>query len=158
MDVSIGGLIGVYGGLAIGALAWAFGRKKLKKERGLDEMQTHIREKSRSLAWFVTTALIYFFLTLTMIGIDMSMSVVLSLLLLGHLGSWGITAVILSINFTREAPVKSQYIAGGILLICLPLTAFTLITVATQVWWYVLLGIPFAVAGLFIALFQPKSA
>ncbi|MUV38725.1 hypothetical protein JNUCC1_02596 [Lentibacillus sp. JNUCC-1] len=156
MDVSIGGLIGVYGGMICGLIGWGYARIKLKKERGLDEVHVHIRTKAKSFAWYVTLVLIYFFLTLTMIGIEMSMAMVLSLLLLGHVGSWGITSVIMEVNLSREEPFKPPYVAGGIILICLSVLIFTVITIATHVWWYLLLGIPFAAGGLIITLMRPK--
>lgn len=34
MEFSIGGIVGLYGGMICGVLGWWFGRKKAKKNRG----------------------------------------------------------------------------------------------------------------------------
>lgn len=48
MDISIGGMIGLYGGAICGLLGWWFGRKMARKNRGIDELYTHIWQRAKS--------------------------------------------------------------------------------------------------------------
>ena len=89
MEFSIGGIFGLYGGMICGILGWWFGRQKAKKNRGLDELYDHIWQKAKSYSWYMTLAAIYIFFSLMVFGIELNIAMVLGILLLVHIGSWG---------------------------------------------------------------------
>lgn len=77
MVVSIGGIIGLYGGMICGIIGWWFGRKKARGNRGLDEVHYHIWQKAKSYSWYVTLGAIYIFFSLLVFGIHVNIAMVL---------------------------------------------------------------------------------
>lgn len=152
MEVSIGGIIGLYGGMICGILGWWFGRKKARENRGLDELYYYIWQKARSYSWYVTLGVIYVFFSLIMFGIELSPAMVLGILLLTHLGSWGIIGAILSINMSSTAPLQSSRVKLGIIVIAASIIVFTIISIMTNNWMFLLLSIPPNLIGLVTAL------
>src|SRR5690625_2010148 len=106
MEIQIGGMIGLYGGALIGLIGWYVGRNKAKKQRVLDEIHDHIWQKTRSYSWYLTLFTIYILFTLHVFGITLSVSTVLGLVLLIHLGGWGIIGVILTALMYNEKEIK----------------------------------------------------
>ncbi|WP_404804070.1 hypothetical protein [Lysinibacillus sp. S1] len=106
MEINIWGMIGLYGGVIGGLLGWWFGRQKARKKRGLDELYYHIWQKARSYSWYVTLGALYVFFTLLNFGIELSTAMVLGILLLTHVASWGIIGIILTINMSSAAPLQ----------------------------------------------------
>lgn len=155
MDISIGGIIGLYGGMICGLLGWWFGRKKAKKNRGLDELYYHIWQKARSYSWYVTLAAIYVFFSLLMFGIELNAAMILGILLLTHLGSWGIIGVILSINMSSSAPLQPSRVKIGIMVIAVSFIVFTIVSILTNNWVFLLVSIPPNLIGLF-TVFTPE--
>ncbi len=96
MEGQIAGLIGLFGGAFMGLVGLFLGRRLAKKQRGLDETHQHIWIKSRSIAWYATLFSIYILFTLHLIGIPLTVSLVLGILLFIHLGTWAIVGIILS--------------------------------------------------------------
>ncbi|HHW38737.1 MAG TPA: hypothetical protein GXX18_16140 [Bacillales bacterium] len=152
MEVSIGGIIGLYGGMICGILGWWFGRKKARKNRGLDELYYHIWQKARSYSWYVTLGAIYVFFSLTVFGIELSSAMVLGILLLAHLGSWGIIGVILSNNMSSTVPLKHFRVKFGIIIIAASIIVFTIISIMTNNWMFLSFSILPNLVGLFTAL------
>lgn len=157
MEVSIGGIIGLYGGMICGILGWWFGRKKARENRGLDELYYHIWQKARSYSWYVTLGAIYVFFSLIVFGIELSTAMVLGILLLAHLGSWGIIGAILSINMSSTAPLQPSRMKFGIIIIAVSIIVFTGISIMTNNWMFLLLSIPPNLIGLFTALTPNKK-
>ena len=151
MDVSLIGMVGLYGGMLCGILGWWFGRRKAREQRGLDELYDHIWQKARSYAWYVTLVSIYIFFSLVMFGIDLSVSMVLGILLLVHLGSWAIIGIILSIVMKSSKPLQHTRALIGISIIVLSMVAFTITSVVLVDWRYMLIGIPISLIGLLYA-------
>ncbi|TDL78768.1 hypothetical protein [Peribacillus frigoritolerans] len=102
MMESAGAFIGVYGGMAAGLIGWWLGMYFAKKKRGIDEVFHFIEQKSRSISWILTIAAIYVLFTLLLFGVNISPAVLLSILLMVHLGSWGITKVFLSLQYSSS--------------------------------------------------------
>ncbi len=152
MEVSFGGIIGLYGGMICGILGWWFGRKKARKNRGLDELYYHIWQKARSYSWYVTLGAIYVFFSLIVFGIQLSSAMVLGILLLAHLGSGGIIGAILSNNMSSTVPLQPSRVKFGIIVIAASIIVFTIISIMTNNWMFLLLSIPPNLIGLFTAL------
>ncbi|PAE26856.1 hypothetical protein [Bacillus sp. 7894-2] len=158
MAVQIGGLVGLYGGALMGILAWWFGRRMAKKQRGLDELHDHIWQKARSISWFFTLASIYILFTLVIFGIELNAAMVLGVIMLVHMASWGITGVILSINMNMSEPLKPSKVKFGISVVAVSLIIFTILSIATGNWWFLLASVPPNTMGLIIALTPEKSS
>jgi hypothetical protein len=135
-----------------GLLGWWFGRKKAKKNRGLDELYYHIWQKARSYSWYITLGVIYVFFSLILFGIELSTAMVLGILLLAHIGSWGIIGAILSINMSSAAPLQPSRVKFGIIVVTVSIIIFTIISILTKNWMFLLFSIPPNLIGLFTAL------
>ncbi|MEY9974035.1 hypothetical protein ABH966_004444 [Lysinibacillus sp. RC46] len=156
MEVSIGGIIGLYGGLICGILGWWFGRKKARENRGIDELYYHIWQNAKSYSWYVTLGAIYVLFSLIMFGIELSNAMVLGILLLTHIGSWGIIGVILSINMSSTVPLQPSRVKFGLIVIATSVIVFTIISIMTKSWLFLLYSILPNLIGLFSAL-TPKG-
>ncbi|MDQ0233260.1 hypothetical protein [Metabacillus malikii] len=152
MEISIGGMIGLYGGMLCGLLGWWFGRKKARKNRGLDEVYYHIWQKARSYSWYVTLGAIYVLFSFIMFGIELSPALVLGVLLLAHLGSWGIIGTVLSINMSSPVPLQPSRVKFGISVVAVSIIVFTTISIVTNNWKFLLFSILPNLVGLFSAL------
>lgn len=152
MELSIGGIIGLYGGMICGILGWWFGRKKARENRGLDELYYHIWQNAKSYSWYVTLGAIYVLFSLIMFGIELSNAMVLGILLLTHLGSWGIIGIILSINMSSTVPLQPSRVKFGLIVIATSIIVFTIISIMTKNWMFLLLSILPNLIGLFSAL------
>lgn len=152
MEVSIGGIIGLYGGMICGILGWWFGRKKARENRGLDELYYHIWQNAKSYSWYVTLGAIYVLFSLIMFGIELSNAMVLGILLLTHLGSWGVIGIVLSISMSSTVTLQPSRVKLGIIVIVTSIIVFTIITIMTNNWKFLLYSIPPNLIGLFTAL------
>ncbi|WP_342440923.1 hypothetical protein MHB40_16080 [Lysinibacillus sp. FSL K6-0057] len=157
MEFSIGGIFGLYGGMICGILGWWFGRQKAKKNRGLDELYDHIWQKAKSYAWYMTLAAIYIFFSLMVFGIELNIAMVLGILLLVHIGSWGIIGIILTVNMYGPVPFKSSYVKIGISINVASLIIFTIISFITNNWRFLLISIIPNMVGIFTALIVSKK-
>lgn len=157
MAVQVGGLVGLYGGAVIGILAWWFGRRMAKKQGGLDELHAHIWQKARGISWFFTLASMYILFTLIMFGMELRAAMVLAVIMLVHFASWGITGVILSINMNMSEPLKPSKVKLGISIVVVSLIIFTILSIATGNWWFLLASIPPNTIGLIWALTPERS-
>ncbi|WP_421383324.1 hypothetical protein ACOJQI_02770 [Bacillus salacetis] len=158
MGIQLAGAAGLYGGAILGILGWWFGRRMAKKERGLDELYEHIWQKARSVSWFVTLASIYVFFSLLIFGIELSTATVLGIILLIHLASWGFTGMILSINMNMSEPLKPSRVKFGISVVVISLLIFTITSIITGNWFFLIASIPPAILGLVSALTPEKSS
>jgi len=150
MGVSIGGIIGLFGGMIGGILGWWFGRKKARKNRGLDELYYHIWQKARSYSWYVTLGATYVLFSLMVLGIELSSAMVLGILLFAHIGGWGIIGIILSINMSGTFPLHR--VKFGIILMATSIIVFTIISIISNNWMFLLFSILPILIGLFNAL------
>ncbi len=157
MEFSIGGIFGLYGGMICGILGWWFGRQKAKKNRGLDELYDHIWQKAKSYSWYMTLAAIYIFFSLMVFGIELNIAMVLGVLLLVHIGSWGIIGIILTVNMYGPVPFKSSYVKIGISINVASLIIFTIISFITNNWRFLLISIIPNMVGIFTALIVSKK-
>lgn len=152
MEFSIWGIIGLYGGMFCGILGWWFGRRKARENRGLDELHNHIWQKARSYSWYVTLGTIYIVFSLIMLGIELSSAMVLGILLLAHLGSWGIIGAILSNNMSRTIPLQPSRVKIGIIVVATSIIVFTIISIMTSNWKFLLFSILPNLIALFTVL------
>lgn len=157
MAIQIGGLIGLYGGAALGILSWWLGRRIVKKQRGLDELYEHIWQKSRSISWFFTLTSIYILFSLVIFGIEIGAAMTLAIILTVHLASWGITGMILSINMNMTEPLKPSRVKFGISVVVVSLITFSIISIVTGNWWFLIASIPPNIIGLISALTPDKN-
>lgn len=155
MEINIWGMIGLYGGVIGGLLGWWFGRQKARKNRGLDELYYHIWQKARSYSWYVTLGALYVFFTLLNFGIQLSTAMVLGILLLTHVASWGIIGIILTINMSSAAPLQPPRVKVGLFVFMTSIIIFTIISILTTNWLFLLFSIPPNLIALFTAL-TPK--
>src|SRR5699024_1257742 len=130
-----------------GLVGWYFGRKKAKKQRGLDETHEHIWQKARSYSWYVTIVTLYFLFTLYAFGFNLSVVVVLSMLMLVQLASWGIIGAVLSVFMYSGTEFKFSYFVVGIIIIIISAIIFLILALVTENWLYVLNSIPFSLVG-----------
>ena len=152
MEVSIGGIIGLYGGIICGLFGLWFGRKKARENRGLDELYYHIWQKTRSYSWYVTLGTIYVLFSLIMFGVELSSAMLLGILLLVHLGSWGIIGIILSINMSSPVQLQLSRVKFGISVVVVSIIIFTTLSIVTNNWKFLLFSILPNLVGLFSAL------
>lgn len=152
MEINIWGMIGLYGGVIGGLLGWWFGRQKARKNRGLDELYYHIWQKARSYSWYVTLGALYVFFTLLNFGIELSTAMVLGILLLTHVASWGIIGIILTINMSSAAPLQPSRVKVGLFVFITSIIVFTIISILTTNWLFLLFSIPPNLIALITAL------
>ncbi len=155
MELNIGGMIGLYGGVICGLLGWWFGRKKARKNRGLDELYYHIWQKARSYSWYGTLGALYVLFTLINFGIELSTAMVLGILFLTHVSSWGIIGIVLTINMSSTAPLQPSRVKVGITVFVTSILVFTIISILTTNWLFLLCSMPPNLIALFTAL-TPK--
>ncbi|MEC1180519.1 hypothetical protein P9B03_18805 [Metasolibacillus meyeri] len=157
MSTQIWGAIGLYGGAALAILSWWFSRRIVKKQRGLDELYEHIWQKSRSISWFITLASIYILFSLVIFGVEIGAAMVLAIILTVHLASWGITGMILSNNMNMTKPLKPSRVKFGISIVAVSLITFTVLSIVTGNWWFLIASIPPNIIGLISALTPEKN-
>jgi len=157
MEINIWGMIGLYGGVIGGLLGWWFGRQKARKNRGLDELYYHIWQKARSYSWYVTLGALYVFFTLLNFGIELSTAMVLGILLLTHVASWGIIGIILTINMSSAAPLQPSRVKVGLFVFITSIIVFTIISILTTNWLFLLFSIPPNLIALFTALIPKRK-
>lgn len=155
MEINIWGMIGLYGGVIGGLLGWWFGRQKARKNRGLDELYYHIWQKARSYSWYVTLGALYVFFTLLNFGIELRTAMVLGILLLTHVASWGIIGIMMTINMSSAAPLQPSRVKVGLFVFITSIIVFTIISILTTNWLFLLFSIPPNLIALFTAL-TPK--
>ncbi|WP_453995248.1 hypothetical protein [Bacillus nitroreducens] len=158
MEVQIAGMIGLYGGAVLGILGWWFGRRMAKKQRGLDELHEHIWQKARAISWFFTLASLYVLFSLIMFGIELNAAMVLGVIMMVHLASWAITGVIMSINMNMSEPLKPSRVKLGISIVAVSLILFTVLSIITDNWLFLLASIPPNIIGIISALTPARSA
>lgn len=104
MEINIGALIGLYGGVVAGLMGWWYGRKKAREQRGLDELHDHVWTKAKAYSWYCTLVALYVLFSLVIFGVKISGAVILGILLMVHLTSWAMAGVILNIRYTYHDP------------------------------------------------------
>lgn len=157
MEINIWGMIGLYGGVIGGLLGWWFGRQKARKNRGLDELYYHIWQKARSYSWYVTLGALYVFFTLLNFGIELSTAMVLGILLLTHVASWGIIGIMMTINMSSAAPLQLSRVKVGLFVFMTSIIVFTIISILTTNWLFLLFSIPPNLIALFTALIPKRK-
>ncbi|MCT2534707.1 hypothetical protein NC661_04800 [Aquibacillus koreensis] len=157
MSEQILGMIGLYGGAAFGILGWWFGRRMAKKQRGLDELHDHIWQKARSISWYFTLGSTYVLFSLILFGIEIKAGMLLGIIMLVHMASWGIIGVILSINMNMTEPLKPSRVKFGISIVAVSLIIFAILSITTGNWWFLIASIPPSTLGLISALTPDKS-
>ena len=157
MEMQLGGMLGLYGGMLMGLLGWWFGRKKARENRGLDEVYQHIWQKARSYSWYMTLAAIYFLFSLVSVGVKMSPAMVLGILLLVQLASWGFSGVVISINMSVANPVKLNRVKWTLIITTITITSFTILSITTDNWMILLLSIPPIAVANIVSLIKQKE-
>jgi hypothetical protein len=157
MEISIGGIIGLYGGLICGTLGWWFGRQKARKNRGLDELYEHIWQKARSFSWYITLATIYVLFSLVGFGIELNSAMVLGILLFSHLGGWAVIGITLTFNMSGSELLQPSRVKFGLIGIATSIILFTALSVITDNWKFLLWSIPPNLFGLYSILISKKK-
>lgn len=157
MDAAIGGMIGLFGGMIFGAFGWWYGRHKAKQNRGLDELYRHIWRTARSTSWYFTLAALYLLFSLHLFGIEMSIGMVLGILILVHIGSWGIVGGIVSVNMSVEDPLQVSRVFIGASIMVISTLFFAILAIAFKNILIILLGIIPNIIGLIIILSRKKE-
>lgn len=155
--VSVGGLIGLYGGMVCGILGWWFGRKQARKKRALDEVYEHIWQKARSYSWYVTLASIYILFSLYLFGVHIHGPMALGIIMIIHLASWAFIGIGFSIALQSEEPIQLNEAILGIALIVISVLVFTIISIVASNWVFMLIGIPISVLGLLLLIKSKKE-
>lgn len=155
--LSIGGLVGLYGGAIAGILAWWFGRWQAKKSRGLDEVYQNIWQKTRSYSWYVTLFAIYLLFSLHLFGFEMRVAMVLGVLLLIHLASWAVIGVVLSVAMYSEEPIQLNRMFFGSSLIIVAVIISTILMIIVKTWYVLWIGLPISLLGLLIIIIDRKK-
>ncbi|MGG4491430.1 hypothetical protein [Metabacillus idriensis] len=155
---SAGAFLGLYGGMAAGFLGWWIGIYFAKKKRGIDEVFHFIEQKSRSTAWILTLAAIYVLFTFLLFEVNISAAAVLSIILMVHLGGWGISKVILSVQFSNGSDNESSYntglsyvIAGAVSVI------FFVASLITGNWYFFIFSLPSLIIVIIVAKVLKKE-
>lgn len=81
----------------------------------------------------------------------------LAIILTVHLASWGITGMILSINMNMTEPLKPSRVKFGISVVVVSLITFSIISIVTGNWWFLIASIPPNIIGLISALTPDKN-
>lgn len=153
--------IGLFGGLTIGILGWFFGRLQAKKNNGLDEMNSYIYTKARSISWYFTTVTIYILFSLALFDVTLSLILALAILLFVHLGSWGISAIILSTKLTIDSEnVNEVFKYRMILSITIGASCivfFTIMSIVTGNWMFLVVAIPPALLSTLTTIYAPRK-
>ena len=157
MDMQLGGMLGLYGGMIMGLAGWWFGRKKARENRGLDEVYQHIWQKTRSFSWYITLTAIYLLFSLVLAGVEMSPAMILGILLLVHLGSWGVFGIGISINMSVNDPIKLNRVKMTLIVTIIAITSFTILSIVTDNWMILLLSIPPIAVSNIISLIKQKE-
>lgn len=133
------GVFGVYGGLLCGILGWYFGRKKAKKQNGIDEMYHYLMGKSHSLTWYMTVAAIYVLMSLYIFGIDIGMMPSLGILMIVHVGGWGVSILILKAKYSDETFSLGKMANIIAFIFCAILaTLFLVVAIITEDWRFII--------------------
>ncbi len=103
----------------------------------------------------MTLGALYVFFTLLNFGIQLSTAMVLGILLLTHVASWGIIGIILTINMSSAAPLQPSRVKVGLFVLMTSIIVFTIISILTTNWLFLLFSIPPNLIALFTAL-TPK--
>lgn len=139
------GYVGLFGGLLFGIAGWYFGRRRMAINNGLDEVLSYIAAKSRSISWYFTIVAIYVLFSLEVFGLSIGTIPSLAILLFVHLGSWGLTSLILHSRMTHDPDETGngklqlvQGIAIGVSILIL----FAIFYVVSGNWRFLLAAIP----------------
>jgi len=128
--MQVGGLVGFVLGIVVGLSCLYLGKRKLKRNRGDDEMYRHVWQKTRSISWYATTVAIYALLFLVLIGVDISTVEALSILLIVHLFSWAIVGIHLSsYYYYNESEADAQIFKFVIGMFAVLGAAFIMLTI-----------------------------
>ena len=142
--------VGLFGGIVFALLGLYFGRRAAKKNRGLDELHDHIWQKARSISWYATLVAIYVLLILGIFEIEISLIPAVSLLLLVHVGSWGVSGGFLMARMT-EGDVRESgkmQVVLSMLLGTVFLIGFGIVSVLTENWKFLL----FSLLPIFVSI------
>ena len=104
----------------------------------------------------MTSGALYIFFTLINLGIELSTAMVLVILFLTHVASWGIIGIILTINMSSTTPLQPSRVKVGIIVFVTSVIVFTIISILTTNWLFLIFSIPPNLIALFLAL-TPKS-
>lgn len=148
MEIAYAGLAGLYGGAIAGLLGWYFGRKKAKKEHGLDEMRDHVMKTARSFSWFATLGSIYILFTLLAIGIEIRTAAVLGIIMMVQMSSWGISAGLLNYHLSVGKTINVNGIIGfGIIIVSA--VFFLILAILSNNWFLLFCPIPLGIIGVY---------
>ncbi|AOZ93649.1 hypothetical protein [Paenibacillus crassostreae] len=137
--------VGIYGGLLFGIVGWYFGRRAVAKNNGLDEVLAYIAAKSRSISWYFTIAAICVLFSLEVFGLSIGTIPSLAILLFVHLGSWGLTSLILHSRMTNDPDETGKgklQLVQGIAIGVSILILFAIIYILSGDWRFLLAAIP----------------
>lgn len=135
--------VGLLGGMALALLGLYIGRRAAKNRQGLDELHEHIWRKARSISWYFTLVAIYMLLILSMLDAGVRLIPALSILLLVHLGSWGVAGGMLMAKMVEDDPGeggKTQLLLSIFIGIVF-LIGFGIVSALTENWKFLLFSL-----------------
>ncbi len=152
---------GICGGLLFGIAGWYwyFGRHAAGGSKGRDEVLTYMSDKARSVSWYFTLAALLGLLLLEIIDLSMGTIPSLGILLFVHLGSWGLTSILLHTRMTRDPDdpgtgkmaLLQGFAVGGAILIL-----FAIISILKADWRFLLAAILSVMLGAMIMITNNK--
>lgn len=152
--------VGIYGGLLFGIAAWYFGRRAVAQNNAMDEVLAYIAAKSRSISWYFTTAAICVLLSLEVLGLSIGTITALGILMFVHMGSWGLTSIILHARMTHnpdETSTGKIQLVQGIAIGFSILILFAIFSVLSGDWRFLLVTIPPIMLLVIILMFVRKK-
>lgn len=152
------GVLGVYGGLLCGILGWYFGRRKAKKNNGIDELYHFLLGKSHSFTWYMTLGALYVLMSLYIFGIDIGVMPTLSIVLLVHVGGWGTSLIILNAKYSDESFSLSKLRNIFVIIICAVLaTLFLVISILQEDWRFIIGAVVPVVISILMLISHAKE-
>ncbi|TLS37955.1 hypothetical protein [Pseudalkalibacillus caeni] len=93
------GMVGLFGGLLLGALGYFLGRHFAAQKRGLDERYMEIEKRSRNTSWWWTLAGIYIVFFLVLVEGITSPAPAIGIVLLIHMASYSFSVFYYNVKY-----------------------------------------------------------
>ena len=136
----------MYAGVVCALTAAYLNKRKSAKENDNDEVRIHIFKTARSISWYATIATLYIMFTLYGIGIDLGVPPTVGIIMLVQLGTWGISAPVLSYYYSVEK-IPNMNLITGLLIILVSTVFFIFMAIFSMNWFFLFCPIPLGIIG-----------